>query len=94
VASVDATTVLDLAPARLHWRPFEHIVVRDFIDPGIYRELLRTFPTCPPSTGPTGYSCYWGDAIYDGLATSSTLTRAKPGSSTRSTARSGTGPWK
>lgn len=76
MAGVDATTVLDLAPARLRRRPFEHVVVRDFIDPGVYRELLRTFPTCPPSTGPTGYSCYWGDAIYDGLVAGNAAWRA------------------
>lgn len=76
MASVNAATVLALAPARLRRRPFEHVLVPDFIAPEIYRELLCAFPTCPPSTGPTGYSCYWGDALYDGLVAGNAAWRA------------------
>lgn len=67
MASATSSSALNLASAPLRKRPFEHVIVNDFIAPDIYRELLQSFPTCPPSTGPTGYSCYWGDAIYDGL---------------------------
>lgn len=27
-------------------------------------QLCRSIPTCPPSTGPTGFSLYWGDEGY------------------------------
>jgi hypothetical protein len=64
---VDPAAVFNLAPARLRKRPFEHVVVPDFIAPDVYANLVEIFPTCPPSTGPTGYSCYWGDATYDSL---------------------------
>jgi hypothetical protein len=56
---------LDLAPVRT--KPFEHVLKENYIAPEIYAELLRGFPKCPPSTGPTGYSTYWGDEVYDGL---------------------------
>jgi hypothetical protein len=62
-----AATVFNLEPTRLHRRPFEHVIVNGFIDPEIYRELVRTFPACPRNGGPTGYSCFWGDPIYDAL---------------------------
>jgi 2OG-Fe(II) oxygenase superfamily len=61
----DSVVDLDLAPVRT--KPFEHVLKESYIDPEIYAELVRSFPTCPPSTGPTGYSTYWGDEQYDRL---------------------------
>lgn len=53
---------LSLLDARAH--PFPHVVRESFIEPESYRQLCRTFPACPPSTGPTGFSLYWGDDAY------------------------------
>lgn len=66
MASTDSSSALNLSSAPLRKRPFEHVIVNDFITPDIYRGLMQCFPTCPPSTGPIGFSCYWGDAVYDG----------------------------
>jgi hypothetical protein len=60
-------TVIDLNAAPVRTKPFEHVSKENYINPEIYAELVRSFPKCPPSTGPTGYSTYWGDGIYDGL---------------------------
>lgn len=49
---------------RLSVEPFPHVVHHEFIAPEYYGELCRSFPTCPPSTGPTGFSLYWGDEGY------------------------------
>lgn len=47
--------------------PFPHVVHHQFIALESYSELCRSFPTCPPSTGPTGFSLYWGDEGYTRL---------------------------
>lgn len=47
--------------------PFPHLVHPQFIDPSSYAELCSSFPNCPPSTGPTGFSLYWGDEGYTRL---------------------------
>ncbi len=47
--------------------PFPHMVHREFIAPELYEELRSSFPDCPPSTGPTGFSLYWGDQGYSRL---------------------------
>lgn len=48
-------------------QPFPHVLHDQFIEPEIYSELCRSFPVCPPSTGPTGFSLYWGDEGYTRL---------------------------
>jgi hypothetical protein len=64
---MNASQTLDLDIAPVKRRPFEHISKDEFVDPEVYEELVRTFPECPPSTGPTGHSYYWGDEEYDRL---------------------------
>jgi 2OG-Fe(II) oxygenase superfamily len=64
--------VLDYRLHPLQARPFEHVLVESYLCPDTYQQLLATFPECPPSTGPTGYSTYWGDEAYD------TLMRSQP----------------
>jgi hypothetical protein len=54
----------DLSPRPLSDKPFAHIVHPEFIDSQLYAQLSKTFPTCPPKTGPTGFSLYWGDKEY------------------------------
>jgi hypothetical protein len=49
---------------QLSFDPFPHVVHHQFIAPQVYVELCRSFPKCPPSTGPTGFSLYWGDEGY------------------------------
>src|SRR5438128_695994 len=51
----------------LSLEPFPHVIHQQFIDLKYYGELARSFPTCPPSTGPTGFSLYWGDEAYTRL---------------------------
>ncbi len=50
-------------------KPFDHIVQSNFLDRQVYEELERSFPLCPPSSGPSGFSYYWGDEEYDRLIT-------------------------
>jgi hypothetical protein len=59
-----ATGICELPLLDVKAEPFPHVVQERFIDPEHYRQLCRTFPTCPPSTGPTGFSSYWGDEGY------------------------------
>jgi len=57
----------DLSQRRLQSTPFPYLVHNEFIDPPVYEQLRQTFPTCPPTTGPTGFSLYWGDKDYQHL---------------------------
>lgn len=54
-------------PNHLSVEPFPHVIHHQFISPESYAALCRSFPTCPPSTGPTGFSLYWGDEGYTRL---------------------------
>jgi len=56
--------VCDLSRLTVNYEPFPHVIRDQFIEPEIYRQLCESFPSCPPSTGPTGYSLYWGDDDY------------------------------
>jgi 2-oxoglutarate-Fe(II)-dependent oxygenase superfamily protein len=62
-----ATSVCALRDFKLQVEPFAHVIRDQFIAPEIYRQLCQSFPTCPPSTGPTGFSLYWGDKDYQQL---------------------------
>ena len=55
-------STFDVAP-----RPFPHVVKDGYLEPDLYRALAGSFPECPPSSGPTGYSYFWGDPEYDQL---------------------------
>jgi hypothetical protein len=57
----------ELTTFDLRSEPFPHVVREQFIEAEQYRRLCRSFPTCPPSTGPTGFSLYWGDEAYERL---------------------------
>jgi 2OG-Fe(II) oxygenase superfamily len=63
-ASATPERVCDLSLLDVRAEPFPHVVSESFIEPEHYRQLCRTFPVCPPSTGPTGFSLYWGDEEY------------------------------
>lgn len=47
--------------------PFPHVIGNDFLPLDLYQQLVSSFPTCPPSSGPTGFSYFRGDAAYDDL---------------------------
>jgi hypothetical protein len=47
--------------------PFPHVLVDSFLEPDAYRDLEASFPACPPNSGPTGYSHFWGDPAFDDL---------------------------
>ena len=40
---------------------------RQFLRSDIYEGIAQTYPVCASSTGPTGFSFYWGDPEYDKL---------------------------
>jgi hypothetical protein len=65
--SAATTSVCDLTHLNLQVKPFAHVIHDQFIAPQSYWQLCRSFPTCPPSTGPTGFSLYWGDEGYERL---------------------------
>jgi hypothetical protein len=55
------------AAAPVTGRPFPHVLADDWLDPGLYDRLRRSFPDCPPNSGPTGFTLFWGDPDYDRL---------------------------
>jgi hypothetical protein len=52
------------------------VIHPEFVTPTLYQELCRSFPECPPSTGPTGFSLYWGDEEYTRLLSQEPAWRA------------------
>src|SRR5712692_913082 len=64
---MDHAKAFPLTTLPVHDEPFDFILKEDFIRLDVYAELERSFLTCPPSTGPTGFSYYWGDAEYNNL---------------------------
>jgi hypothetical protein len=60
-------SICDLTRLEPNRHPFPHVVHPEFITPVLYRELCRSFPKCPPSSGPTGFSLFWGDEEYTRL---------------------------
>lgn len=55
------------ASVRVEERPFAHVLADAWLDDDLYRDLCGSFPTCPPNSGPTGYTLFWGDDEYDRL---------------------------
>ena len=47
--------------------PYTHVIVDEYLDPIFYQSLKDSFPLCPPDSGPTGFTLYWGDPLYDQL---------------------------
>lgn len=50
--------------------PFSHVLQDNYLEPDLFLQLKDSFPQCPKSTGPTGYSLYWGDPDYATLLAS------------------------
>lgn len=61
------SAICDLTRLDLKGQPFPHVIHPEFVTPSSYQELWQSFPKCPPSTGPTGFSLYWGDEEYTRL---------------------------
>ena len=59
--------VCDWSRLEVNNQPFPHVVRERFIEPEHYRRLAESFPACPPTPEPTGYSLFWGDAGYERL---------------------------
>jgi hypothetical protein len=59
--------IFDLRRHGLVAEPFSHIVNERFIAAPLFEQLRDSFPECPPTTGPTGYSLYWEDDDYQRL---------------------------
>jgi len=66
-AICDLTPLNENSSRGVSVEPFPHVVHHQFIAPQYYLELCRSFPNCPPSTGPTGFSLFWGDPAYQRL---------------------------
>jgi hypothetical protein len=47
--------------------PFPHVLQDNYLDADHYRALATSFPECPPNSGPTGHTLFWGDEAYDRL---------------------------
>jgi hypothetical protein len=67
ITSATPTGICDLSQFKVQREPFAHVLQDQFIAPEHYLQLRQSFPNCPPSTGPTGFSLYWGDADYQRL---------------------------
>jgi hypothetical protein len=50
--------------------PFWHLVQDGWVKEDLYSALAASFPTCPPASGPSGYTMFWGDPDYDELVAS------------------------
>lgn len=61
------TAISVLAPLPVRTEPFLHAVRENFLPPDMYEALRRSFPDCPPSSGPTGFSLYREDDAYQQL---------------------------
>jgi len=48
-------------------QPFAHVIANDFLPADLYADLVKSFPVCPPASGPTGFSYFRGDEPYDAL---------------------------
>lgn len=59
--------LMDLRVVEVKMHPFPHITKENFFAEDFYRSLKDSFPTCPPATGPTGYSLYVGDERFEEL---------------------------
>ncbi|MFL6253614.1 MAG: polysaccharide pyruvyl transferase family protein [Pyrinomonadaceae bacterium] len=62
-----ALSICDLTCLEVNGRPFPHVLHEQFIKPEHYRQLVESFPACPPTPEPTGYSLFWGDEGYQRL---------------------------
>lgn len=65
--SESARGVCDLTRLEVNRKPFPHVIHEQFIEPEHYRQLVESFPVCPPTAEPTGYSLFWGDEGYQRL---------------------------
>src|SRR5437763_5410175 len=63
-SSAERSSICELKQLSVNLNPFPHVISSEFIAPNAYQELCRSFPQCPPSTGPTGFSLFWGDEGY------------------------------
>ena len=66
-SAVATPAFADLERLQPEQTPFWHAVEDDWLEPDLYGELSASFPTCPPASGPTGYTMFWGDPDYDAL---------------------------
>ena len=66
-SAVSHEPICDFSQQPVELRPFPHIDLDGFLEPSFYDQVCRSFPTCPPKVGPTGYSLYWGDEPYEAL---------------------------
>ena len=69
LSRLETVIAFPLSPLPVRNEPFAHIEKEQFLRRDVYEELERTYPVCPPSTGPSGFSYYWGDAEYESLIT-------------------------
>ena len=66
-ASLSCDESIELPTFGVVKQPFPHVLQKPFLPAPLFSELRESFPPCPPSSGPTGYSLYWGDERYQNL---------------------------
>lgn len=67
ITASTAPSACDLSLRALVMEPFPHIQNNHFLAEPSYSALRDSFPVCPTSTGPTGFSLYWEDDEYQQL---------------------------
>jgi hypothetical protein len=60
-------SICDLSRRSVIDKPFPHVVNDHFVAAPHFAQLRDAFPACPASTGPTGFSLYWEDDVYQQL---------------------------
>ena len=68
--------MIDLPSLTVTPRPFAHAVNPAFLPADLYTALAASFPICPPLGGPTGFSYFRGDPVYDELVAKNEAWRA------------------
>lgn len=59
--------MFDAQAASVRSAPFPHVLADQWLDADLYERLRRSFPPCPPNSGPTGFTLFAGDPDYDRL---------------------------
>lgn len=55
----------DFSKVEIATVPFGHCVIDGFFEPNFFRALADSYPTCPPASGPTGFTIHRGDPQFD-----------------------------
>jgi len=57
----------DLSALPVEQAPFPHAVLDNLFAPDLFAALERSYPICPPASGPTGHTIHRGDDEFDAV---------------------------